>query len=164
MHIPTYTHTHTHTYLSPISLSLSLSIYIYMYMIYIYRIYIYMYKISLSIYLYLHAIGSVFWKNHKINNTKGIRQSPNQGTSNTYTAQFQICYGTVTSMCLPFVCFWMWLSILSIILCLSHYGLFMGKSEVTRLLCSATSRRTWPLFEDPHLRNFISTWTQSSNS
>ena len=152
IHTHTHTRTHTHTHIYLLSLFI-LSIK-----------FIYIYKISLSICLYLHAIGSVFQKNPKINNTKGIRQSPNQGTSSTYTAQFQICYGAVASMCLPSVCLWMWLSILSVTFCLSHYGLFMGKSEVTRLLCSPTSRRTWPLFEDPHLRNFISTWTQSSNS
>ena len=74
---------------------------------------IYIYIISLSISLYLHAIGSVFLKNPKINNTEGIRQSPSQGTSSTCTAQFQICYGTVTSVCLTFICFWIGLSILS---------------------------------------------------
>ena len=48
----------------------------------------------------------------------------------------------------------------TVILCLSHYGLFTGKSEVTSFLCSPTSRRRWPILEDPHLRNFISTWAQ----
>lgn len=36
----------------------------------------------------------------------------------------------------------------------------LGMSKVTRLLCSPISRRRQTIFEDPHLRTFICTWTQ----